>query len=221
MQESTYAILSLGFGLGLLHALDADHVMAVSSLASREDSRPRRVRTVLFCAKWAIGHGGVLMMLGTCVIVLGAQIPAGLSYIAEKMVGVILIALGAWIFWQFFQHRIRVGLHSHDNLTHSHLEDGKHEQHDHSPVLIGITHGLAGSAPILALIPALNISSKWVGLSYIALFSVGVVTTMLVFGLGYGHVQQWLEKRNNQLFDLSRLLMASLAMAFGVYWLIG
>ena len=66
MAIEMFSLLLTGLGLGLLHALDADHVMAVSALSNR---KPSLQRTLKFSANWAIGHGSVLIMLGLLFLV--------------------------------------------------------------------------------------------------------------------------------------------------------
>ena len=225
MQESTFAILSLGFGLGLLHALDADHIMAVSTLSSSNISNQRsRLQTIKFCLQWAIGHGGILLLLGALVIFAGISIPESITLYAEKTIGLILVALGFWIFWQFYRNKLQLQVHSHNGLTHVHLSDNKDSKinksrHDHKPVLVGVTHGLAGSAPVLAIIPVATSGQSWFGLFYVATFSLGVVLTMLVFGLAFSQFQSSLKKYSSRIFDFSRLAIASLSIGFGSFWL--
>lgn len=235
MQESALALLSLGFGLGLLHALDADHIMAVSSLAYSKDGTDKglaqrnRMQTIRFCIQWAIGHGGILLLLGSLVLFAGVAIPENISLLAEKAVGIILMSLGLWIFWQFYKNRLQLRVHSHEGLTHVHLSHAnsdigsekitKQSRHDHRPVLVGITHGLAGSAPVLAIVPLAQSGQGWFGLMYVAMFSLGVVLTMLVFGLFFSKFQNALENYSRRLFDASRLFLASLSIGFGGYWL--
>lgn len=234
MQETTLALLSLGFGLGLLHALDADHIMAVSSLAFSKTgadsdlAQRSRGQTLRFCIQWAIGHGGILLLLGCLVLFAGVAIPEQVSALAEKAVGVILVSLGVWIFWQFYQNKLHLKVHSHEGLTHVHLDNSfdsgidvasKKAKHDHRPVLVGITHGLAGSAPVLAIVPLAQSGQGWFGLMYVAMFSLGVVSTMLVFGLFFNKFQNSLENYSRRLFDISRLSLASLSIGFGGYWL--
>ena len=226
MQESTLALLSLGFGLGLLHALDADHIMAVSSLAygnaTTNKGQRNHAKTLRFCLQWAVGHGGILLLLGCLVLFAGIAIPEQVSLIAEKAVGIILMSLGGWIFWQFYKNRLQLKVHSHKGVTHMHLAESKkgtQSRHDHRPVLVGITHGLAGSAPVLAIIPLAQGGQGWFGLVYVGMFSLGVVFTMLVFGLFFNKFQNTLENYSRRVFDISRLSLASLSIGFGGYWL--
>ncbi len=226
-----YSILTLGFGLGLLHALDADHIMAVSALASgaHQDSRQNPggwliKRMMSFCCTWALGHSAVLFALATLLIFAKIELPAMVAHFAEKLIGVLLIGLGAWIFWNIRQHKLSLEVHSHDTITHVHLSNTGKPHHTHQSVLVGATHGLAGSAPVLALIPVMETTSTWIGpwigLGYVALFSLGVLSAMLVFGLFFGQLQKWIAGFGQKLFRFSRTAVASVSIAFGCYWLL-
>ena len=72
-------LIFLGFSLGLMHALDADHVMAVTALSNQ---KPSFLKTLWFSANWAIGHGGVLLISGVLLFGLGLSIPASLQYVS-------------------------------------------------------------------------------------------------------------------------------------------
>lgn len=223
MSYEVFAILSLGFGLGLLHALDADHVMAVTSLSSTKGNNGKVRETLSFCARWAIGHGGILCVLATALILFDTQLPAWLTTGAEKSVGVILILLGAWILWSLKTRRISLRIHQHGDHVHAHLADKHHalkSLQDHSPTLVGLTHGLAGSAPLLALLPSLELASNSMSLLYVGLFSLGVLSMMFVFGLGFGFAQQKLMHYSERLFDASRALVAAFSIGLGSYWLV-
>jgi hypothetical protein len=107
-----FSILTLGFGLGLLHALDADHIMAISSLASSDkndqDSKHQKTgsigRMAGFCARWAIGHAAVLLGLAALFIFAKFELPSIVPLLAEKLIGILLIGLGCWILWTLRQH---------------------------------------------------------------------------------------------------------------------
>ena len=214
-------LLVLGFGLGLMHALDADHVMAVSNLSNQ---RPGLARTLRFSAHWALGHGAVLLLSGALLFSLGWALPQALQRAAEVSVGVLLIALGLLCFWQFRQEKIRLVEHRHGDLVHTHLALGQDNEHanngQHTPVLVGVLHGLAGSAPALALVPAVGQGQLSVALVYLLIFSVGVMLSMLLFGLGFGFMQKTLQQRYQQLFCYSRRLIAATSIAIGSYWLV-
>ena len=177
-------VITLAFGLGMLHALDADHIMAVSGLIANQRSTKD---TLQFCLRWAVGHGSVLLLAGILVL------PASLSHYADAGVGVILIVIGAIVLINLYRHRIHIHFHRHDGLPphahwHSHhaYDMTPHSQnphrHKHSALLVGMLHGLSGSAPLLALIPMATLRSPLLGFVYLLIFSVGVLLSMLLFG---------------------------------------
>lgn len=234
-------LIFLGFGLGLMHALDADHVMAVSALANQ---KPSLKRTLLFSAYWALGHGGVLLLCGVLLFGLGLQISEYWQHVAELSVGVLLIVLGLSFFWKFRQQKIALRFHRHDDIVHTHWSNDEHGQSDnslgslkspnsldspsspnlasvksHQPVMIGILHGLAGSAPALALIPAVASGQLSLAISYLLVFSVGVVLSMLFFGLSFSWLQKTLYQHYEKAFVIFRHAVASLAIALGSFWI--
>lgn len=217
MEHQTLAgIMTLSFALGLLHAFDADHIVAVSSLASRK--RDWR-RGALYALKWAVGHGGILLLVAAATLLLRWQLPEVIPHSAEKIVGVILIVAGLSIFWSLYRQRVQLKLHSHGSVVHAHLtrpEQGA--SHDHTPVLVGVVHGLAGSAPALALIPA-ALYQPWLAIAYVVIFSLGVLAGMVTFGLLLGHCQRFLLARRPVLFDGLRILLGAGATGLGVLWL--
>jgi nickel/cobalt transporter (NicO) family protein len=94
-----------------------------------------------------------------------------------------------------------------------------HDRSGHTPVMVGMLHGFAGSAPALALIPVVAQGQVAGALGYLLLFSIGVMLAMLAFGLGFGKLQQWLGQYSVALMNRSRDLIALTSMAVGGYWL--
>jgi len=227
LDNNLLAVLALAFGLGMLHALDADHIMAVSGLAS---TRTGRQRALAFCARWAIGHGLTLMIIGGAVLLLGMAIPARLSADAESLVGVVLILVGAWVLWDLWRRRVRLHFHDHEgSISHAHwhldqseaAHGGKHSDvHGHGAVLVGVMHGTAGSAPLLALLPLAHYG-PWFGLAYLLIFGVGVLVSMLLFGGLLGMVFDRLAKQGERVFRVTRMLVALSSMLFGAMLLHG
>ena len=183
-------IIGLAFGLGMLHALDADHIMAVSGLIANQRSMKDTLR---FCLRWAIGHGSVLVFVGILAFAVGWVLPASMSHYADAGVGVILIMIGSVVLVNLYRRRIHIHFHEHDALPvhahwHSHHSHEMTEHarqphhHGHSAMLVGMLHGLAGSAPLLALIPMAMLKSPMLGFVYLLIFSVGVLLSMLLFG---------------------------------------
>lgn len=183
-------VIALAFGLGMLHALDADHIMAVSGLIANQRSTRDTLR---FCFRWAVGHGTVLAITGILAFALGWVLPASLSHYADAGVGLILIAIGSMVLINLYRRRLHIHFHRHDGLPahahwHSHRnhDAARHSRnshrHGHSALLVGMLHGLSGSAPLLALIPMATLKSPMLGFVYLMIFSVGVLLSMLVFG---------------------------------------
>ena len=215
-------LLLLGFGLGLTHAFDADHIMAVTSLASHE---PGWRRTLRFCGAWAIGHGLTLLAVGAVVLGLGWHLPEALFGTAERLVGVVLIALGLWLWTDLWRRRVRLRPHHHGKVTHVHLVNDPDAHHgrwaDHSPVLVGILHGLAGAAPLMALLPSIQAGSAVIGLAYLLIFSAGVLVSMAAFGVAFGTLQDWVARRGAALMNGLRFVVGGLAVGLGGMWLAG
>ncbi|MBX2808405.1 MAG: hypothetical protein KTR20_07210 [Cellvibrionaceae bacterium] len=214
------AVVLLGFALGLLHALDADHVMAVSALSNQN---PSTRRTLLFSLHWALGHGGILLGCGMVIFGLGLSIPSGLQALAEVLAGLLLASLGLGFFWRAHKHSLRLRRHRHRHIVHTHWVTAAHAEDDrpdalltrHQPVLFGGLHGLAGSAPALALIPTVNAGQGLLALAYLASFSLGVMLSMLAFGLGFSWLQTHLYRCFQGVFRVFRYLVALGAIAVG------
>ena len=219
-------LITLAFGLGMLHALDADHIMAVSGLASTRISFRNSLR---FCLRWAAGHGLSLLIIGACVYLLGMAIPHSLSHYAESTVGIMLILIGAWILWELKTKNTHLHFHHHDNLPeHAHWHQHHHRRHDQDPhshqhgaLLVGILHGTAGSAPLLVLIPLAKLGSPAYAIAYLLLFSTGVLLAMLLFGGLLGGIYHWLSKLGGGFVKSLRAIVASSSIVFGSYLVFG
>ena len=170
-----------GFLLGIKHALDADHIVAVTTIVSRSRSL---LRSALVGLSWGIGHTVTLFVVGFGVLVFKLTIPDRLALSMEFVVGVILVLLGVPLIKQlvggshvhWHQHGDRYHLHSH---SHNETPDHGH-QHIRRPLLIGMVHGLAGSGMLTVL--ALNtMSSVAQGLFFLLLFGAGSILGMLLF----------------------------------------
>jgi cytochrome c biogenesis protein CcdA len=174
-------------GVGALHALDADHVMAVSGLASRRTTLRASLR---IAGRWALGHGATLLGLGTLAWWIGSALPEGFPLLAERLVAVLLCAIGLRVLADLYGRGARLRVHRHPGMRpHIHwvLSDTNHERqggtsNEHGAVLVGVLHGAAGSAPMLALAAAGAQGSLLLTLTIVLSFSLGVLTMMLLFG---------------------------------------
>ena len=234
-------ILFLGFGLGAMHALDADHVMALLVL----NNQKTRLRRIASCsAYWAIGHGGVLLFCGVLLFVFGVLIPEPLQWLAEFSVGLMLLGLGLACLWQLRKATLKI--HTHGDIQHIHWHTDGHDQETtpltssltkplmtqktpaftyhslqekHKPLMVGMLHGLAGSAPVLALIPALNQGHMLLAVIYLLLFSVGMMLSMMIVGIGFAYFQQYLHTQFQSTLQWSRYILALLSIGLGAFWM--
>ena len=183
-----FGILGLGFLLGMQHALEADHVAAVSSIASRRSDIADIVKHGL---TWGLGHTLTLFAFAGAASVLGHAIPEQLSRPLETAVGVMLVGLGAHVLWRLWRDRVHFHRHHHHDGTahfHAHSHAGEtvpHAKAAHAhahgfrwrTLLVGLMHGMAGSAALLVL-TVTQAPSAAAGLGYIVLFGVGSMIGM-------------------------------------------
>jgi sulfite exporter TauE/SafE len=182
------SLLVLGLLLGLKHAMEADHVSTVATLASRSSSTRQ---TVGVAAAWGLGHASSLVVLGTVLVALGATLPAAVARAFELAIGLILIALGVDVLRRLRQRRVHLHVHEHGGTRHlhAHAHEEKSDQHDHPhgsslwrrSLLIGGVHGLAGSAAVTVL--ALPAGSIGRALVYLLVFGAGTVLGMVALTL--------------------------------------
>jgi ABC-type nickel/cobalt efflux system permease component RcnA len=196
------AALVLGLLLGLKHATDADHVVAVSTIVS-EYRNPWRGLWV--GASWGLGHTTPLLILGIIILLLKdpvAKIYADVAPFLEFGVGIMLVLLGLQVFWNFRRRRIHVHEHEHEDDPHRHLHTHEltatPESHHGflqmgkpffrlKSYVVGVVHGLAGSAAVMLLVLTTDVVSSFlVGLFYILLFGVGTILSMSVITLLMG-----------------------------------
>jgi hypothetical protein len=186
MDGSLVTALGLGLLLGLRHALDADHVAAVSTLVSRERGL---VRSCLLGAFWGAGHTLALLGAGIAVIAFKLTITPGVEEALERTVGLVLVLLGGHVLLRAVGGILVHGhQHTHDGVAHrhAHLHVGPSDAaHVHliqlagRPFVVGLLHGLAGSAALTLLVLG-TIPSPVGALAYIVVFGVGSTAGMLL-----------------------------------------
>ena len=183
-----FAILGLGFLLGMQHALEADHVAAVSSIAARRENVADIVKHGL---TWGLGHTLTLFVFAGAALALGQAISDNLSRPIETAVGVMLIGLGAHVLWRLWRDRVHFHRHRHQDGTvhvHAHSHAGETLAHERAPhshahgfrwrtLLVGLMHGMAGSAALLVLAVS-QVANPVYGMLYVALFGVGSMLGM-------------------------------------------
>ncbi len=174
--------LLFGFLLGVKHALDADHIVAVTAIVSRSRSL---LRSALVGLSWGVGHTLTLVAAGIAVLVFKLTLPDKLSLSLEFVVGVLLVLLGVPLIWRLVASRPHVHLHQHGGKPHIHKHlhrdtPGHDHQHIRRPLLMGMVHGLAGSGAITLLVVS-TMSSVAQGLVFLLLFGIGSILGMMLF----------------------------------------
>ncbi len=187
MEASLFAAFGLGLLLGIQHALDPDHLIAVSTIVSEQ----RNFKWAsLIGAFWGLGHTTTLFIVGLLVIGLRVTIPPRLGSGLEMLVALMLVILGVNVLRKSFSaERVHLHTHSHNPETHTHFHVHENPKQDHGhghpfkamrrPFIVGMVHGLAGSAALMLLVLS-TIESPFGGLLYIVIFGLGSVGGMLL-----------------------------------------
>jgi len=189
------SIWVLGFIVGAGHAFEPDHMAAVSTLVSDKSSRRDIIRHGMI---WGLGHTLVLLIVGGAALLLKTTLPVQFAIGLEMMVGVMLVGLGAHVIYRLRRDRVHFHRHSHQNgVEHIHIHSHQHDTTPHTPskhrhvhpdrsawrtLLVGLMHGMAGSAAII-LTTAATLSSAPLGLFYIAVFGAGSILGMAAISL--------------------------------------
>ncbi len=188
------SLLFLGFLIGLRHALEADHVAAVSALVTDSASIRHAVKQGTV---WGVGHTATLFLLGTTVVVLDSELPEKFTYGLEFAVATMLVLLGIDVIRRVLRDCVHFHVHSHaDGTTHFHVHahpggrSHSPSQHRHShpegfpyrAMFVGMMHGMAGSAALI-LLTLSTVESIGLALLYMLLFGLGSMLGMAVFSL--------------------------------------
>jgi len=209
---SLLSILALGFFLGMRHATDPDHVIAVTTIITRQS---RITRAALTGIVWGIGHTLTIFLVGGAIILLGLVIPPRIGLGMELSVGLMLIVLGLMNLSSFLrdvpgkraQSDVESKIfhshaHSHGEYVHSHPHGHSPDVHPHAPeetplarldrglgrlslyqqtrpLVVGVVHGLAGSAAVALLVLTTIRDSRW-AIAYLLVFGVGTIAGMML-----------------------------------------
>jgi len=207
-------IVALGFFLGMRHATDADHVIAVSTIVARHRSLSH---AALIGALWGVGHTLTILAVGSGIVLFGWVIPVRVGLSMEFSVGLMLILLGVFNLTGLWRWLTTVSpalaAHSHGGMVHSHAHshgDYIHthphghgpESHPHDPqrtplawfdthfrqlgvyqairpLIVGLVHGLAGSAAIALLVLTTIRDPRW-AIAYLLVFGIGTIAGMML-----------------------------------------
>jgi high-affinity nickel-transport protein len=201
------SVLLLGFFLGMRHATDADHVIAVTTIVSRQRSVIAAAWTGVL---WGIGHTLTILAVGSAIVLFGVVIPPRVGLGMEFSVAIMLILLGILTLTgvtRRIQEAARTGghhahPHAHGDYVHSHVHGHAPDPHGHAeeatpqarfdrilgrfgvyqllrPLVVGLVHGLAGSAAVALLVLA-AIPDPWWATGYLLVFGVGTIAGMML-----------------------------------------
>ncbi len=191
---TSFSILVLGFLLGMRHATDADHVVAVTTIVSRQRSLPRAAS---IGALWGLGHTLTLLAVGGAMIVLGLAMPPWLGLTLELIVALMLVVLGI---------ASVVGGKRSDRMVDSSAR----------PLVVGTIHGMAGSAAFTLLALPL-IASPLLATGYLVLFGLGTIAGMIVVTLAIALPSMYAAKRIEGANQVIRYAAGLASIAFGLY----
>jgi ABC-type nickel/cobalt efflux system permease component RcnA len=237
------ALAGFGFLLGMRHATDADHVIAVTTILNR--SR-QFAHMTLIGALWGLGHTVTVVIVGVAIIVFNVVIPPPVGLAMEFAVALMLIALGILNLTGAMRHLTErvtppAPMHGHPH-EHLHAHDDSDPEHPHRhahlhghgtdpqlgivetfgwyqlarPVVVGLVHGLAGSAAVALLVLATN-QDTGAALAYLVIFCIGVAAGMAVLTTVIG-LPFWVARARSA--QINRWLMIAsglLSLGFGLY----
>jgi sulfite exporter TauE/SafE len=189
-QLRSFSVLLIGFVLGLQHAVEADHLAAVSTIVSE---RKNLLTASIIGGLWGVGHTISLFVVGIVVIFLKLQISESTETRLEAVVGAMLVILGLNALRKLFTAE-KVHVHTHEHGSRAHVHIHSHENSAAAPshhrfsirsVIIGMVHGLAGSAALMLLVVP-TIASPWVAILYILVFGIGSIGGMMAMSFLIG-----------------------------------
>jgi len=244
-----FSIIALGFFLGMRHATDPDHVIAVTTIVSRY----RKIsHAALIGAFWGVGHTLTILLVGGGIILLGWVIPTRVGLSMEFSVGLMLILLGVlnltgmlqWITNSFSpgegaSRDVHSHPHSHGDYVHTHPHQHDPETHSHTseqtplswfdrhfaqiglyqvvrPLVVGLVHGLAGSAAVALLVLTTIQNPKW-AVAYLLVFGIGTIAGMMLITGAMVLPFAYANKRFSRLNRGLRIASGLISLAFGLF----
>ncbi|HEX7813220.1 MAG TPA: sulfite exporter TauE/SafE family protein [Burkholderiales bacterium] len=250
---TTFSLLAVGFFLGMRHATDADHVIAISTIVSRQ----RSLKSAAWIGViWGVGHTLTVALVGGAILLFSIVIPPRLGLAMEFAVGVMLVGLGfltltGMSLWIRDNVNIVPGGHTHDanaphghthahgDYAHTHVHGHGEVQHGHRddqtpqawldrklgglgiyqalrPLIIGIVHGLAGSAAVALLVLTAIDDPLW-GMVYLLLFGVGTIAGMMIITLLIAAPFAYSQDRFPRFSGYLRIASGLISVVFGLF----
>jgi len=243
------SIIALGFFLGMRHATDPDHVIAVTTIVARY----RKIsHAALIGAFWGVGHTLTILLVGSGIILFGWVVPARVGLSMEFSVGMMLILLGIlnmagmlqWLNITFspalgFPGAAHSHPHTHGDYVHTHPHQHDPEAHSHAPshtplgwfdrhfsqlglyqvvrpLVVGLVHGLAGSAAVALLVLTTIRNPKW-AIAYLLVFGIGTIAGMMLITGAMVLPFAYAGKRFSRLNRGLRIASGVISVAFGLF----
>jgi high-affinity nickel-transport protein len=246
---SFLSIIAVGFFLGMRHATDADHVVAVTTIVTRQRKLTRAALTGAF---WGVGHTLTIFVVGALIILFDVVIPTRIGLSMEFSVALMLIVLGIMNVAAFMRsvpppateadtdsEVMHAHLHAHGDYVHSHAHAPEAHPHRHNqtplglldrlfgklalyrpvrPFIVGVVHGLAGSAAVALLVLAAIPNPRW-AVVYLLVFGAGTVGGMMLITMSIASAFRFVGKGRQTFSHRLGFVSGLLSLAFGL-WLV-
>jgi ABC-type nickel/cobalt efflux system permease component RcnA len=235
------SILAVGFFLGMRHATDPDHVIAVTTIVTNQRSR---ARAALIGAFWGVGHTATILVVGAGIILFNLVIPVRVGLSMELSVAVMLIILGVVNISTFLKAVpspetgtpavVHTHAHTHGSVIHTHTHTHSHETSDAPvawmdrlfkksslyqylrPFVVGLVHGLAGSAAVALLVLTTIRNAHW-AVAYLLVFGVGTIAGMMLITMSIASAFHFAGKGRARFSRRLSLASGLLSLAFGLF----
>ncbi len=224
-------LLSTALGLGFLHGLGADHLMAIAALSvgpGGEAPAIKRARAFSVAVRFAVGHALLLAVGASALILLGWSLPLFVERGGELLGGLLLIVLGGVALWGVGAGRVygHTHLHGHEHAPHWHLHIGRRERHpvpgahSHVPTLIGAAFAVSSLRALTLLAPfgsRIGAAPLPMLLGLITVFAAGILLSMSLFGVAFAGLMN--ARVVARLGRAAGGAMALASIALGVFWI--
>jgi nickel/cobalt transporter (NicO) family protein len=225
-------LISTALGLGFLHGLGADHLMAIAALSLGPGAEPpaaKRARALGVAVRFAVGHAVLLALGAGTLLLLGWSLPIVVERGGELLGGLLLIGLGAVGLWGVGAGRVygHTHRHGHEAAPHWHLHIGRRERHplpgahSHLPTIIGAAFAVSSLRALTLLAPfgdRLGAAPLPMLLGLITVFAAGILLSMSLFGVAFASLMS--ARVVARLGRASGAAMALASIALGVYWIV-
>ena len=245
---SLLSIIAVGFFLGMRHATDPDHVIAITTIVTRQRQLTRAALTGAF---WGVGHTLTIFVVGALIILFNVVIPTRIGLSMEFSVALMLIVLGIMNVVAFMRSASAISAgagvdseivhahsHAHGDYVHTHAHGHSAETHSHRsdgtplalldrlfgklalyrpvrPFIVGVVHGLAGSAAVALLVLAAIPNPRW-ALVYLLVFGAGTVGGMMLITMSIASAFTFMGKGRQRFSQRLGLVSGILSLAFGM-----